>query len=153
MIAPGAVNDVAMLPGTEGGTMTAVMTEPAIRVPAIGFTRLTVSAATPTGNETLASTGAVVPVAVTTICRAWLPVSAATGAYTLNAPYATFVAIGLASAVVSCGRRIRKASRLPSPAPTRITCKPTLPTPGSGALSVKRCTTRAGVEPVRANPM
>jgi len=58
MIALGVVNPCgAMLPDTERGTITAVITEPAIRPPRIG---------------------AVVPVAVTTTCNAWLPVSATT---------------------------------------------------------------------------
>ena len=79
MIALGVVNPCgAMLPDTERGTITAVITEPAIRPPATGFTRATVSTAWPAGRDTLARIGAVVPVAVTTTCNAWLPVSATT---------------------------------------------------------------------------
>src|SRR5256885_7727975 len=79
MIALGVVNACgAMLPATDRGTITAVITEPTIRPPAIGFTLVTVSAACPAGRDTLARIGAVVPVAVPTTRSAWVPVSVET---------------------------------------------------------------------------
>src|SRR2546425_12302553 len=66
----------ALLPGTERGTNTAVITEPGTRAPAMGLT--VGGPGVPVGNATFARIGVVVPVAVKTARSVCVCVSAGT---------------------------------------------------------------------------
>src|SRR6266478_5408761 len=142
----------AVLPTTDAGTMTAVMTEPGTLAPAIGL--LVDVPAMPRGTLTENSTGVLVPAAVTTTrIESAATLSRARAKYVPMALYARFATAGASGSVSVACRVMFTSTFVARPTPACRIRMPTLPAPGSAAASGTIQSTRPDVEPVRATPV